>query len=73
MFTDIAFTFAPIMEKDDKHSFALIDVGGRQQAVIIFHNQKLCFVRDIMTASESFTDALMSGFNLCSDHAKIQT
>jgi len=70
MFTDIAFTFAPIMEKDDKHSFALIDVGGRQTGIYIFHNKKLCFVRDIMTASESFTDALMSGLNLSYDDAE---
>lgn len=70
MFTDTAFTFATVTEKDDKHSIALIDVGGRQTGIYIFYNQQLCFVRDIMTASESFTDALMSGLNLSYDDAE---
>ena len=70
LLTDIAFTFAPVMEKDDKNSVAVIDVGGRQSGIYIFYNRKLCFVRDIMTASESFTDALMSGMNLSYDDAE---
>jgi len=70
MFTDTAFTFAPVTEKDDKNSIAVIDVGGRQTGIYIFYNQQLCFVRDIMTASESFTDALMSGLNLSYNDAE---
>lgn len=70
MFTDVAFTFASVMEKDDNNSVAVIDVGGRQSGIYIFFNRKLCFVRDIMTASESFTDALMSGMNLSYDDAE---
>ncbi|MCX5809092.1 MAG: pilus assembly protein PilM [Proteobacteria bacterium] len=71
LLTDIAFTFARAVEKDDKkNSVAVIDVGGRQSGIYIFYNQKLCFVRDIMTASESFTDALMSEMNLSYDDAE---
>ena len=70
LLTDIAFTFASLVEKDDKHSVAVIDVGGRQSGIYIFYNRKLCFVRDIMTASESFTDALMSGMDLPYDDAE---
>lgn len=70
LLTDIAFTFARAVEKDDKNSVAIIDVGGRQSGIYIFYNQKLCFVRDIMTASESFTDVLMSEMDLSYDDAE---
>jgi len=70
LLTDVAFTFAPVVEKDDKNSVAVIDVGGRQSGIYIFDDRKLRFVREIMTASESFTDALMSGLNLSYDEAE---
>jgi len=52
---------------------AIVDIGGRQTGIYIFDGKKLHLVREIMTASESFTDVLISGFGLTSRKLKAYT
>lgn len=69
LLTDNAFTYVPVIG-DGAGSVAVIDIGGRQSGIYIFDDKKIKFIREIMTASESFTDALMSGLNLTYEEAE---
>jgi Tfp pilus assembly PilM family ATPase len=69
LFTDTAFIYASAVESAAEGSTVVIDVGGRQSGIYIYDDQKLKLVREINTASESFTDALMSGLNLSYENA----
>ncbi len=68
--SDIAFAYAPVVDKATDSSVAVIDIGGRQTSIYLYSGKKLMFARELMTASESFTDALMSGLNLSYDEAE---
>jgi Tfp pilus assembly PilM family ATPase len=70
LLTDLAFSFGPSVREDKGRSVAVIDIGGRQTGIYIFGDGKLKLAREIMTASESFTDALMSGLNLSYEEAE---
>ncbi len=70
LLTDAAFAYVPAVEEDEDNSVAVIDIGGRQSGIYVFDERKIRLVREIMTASESFTDALMSGLNLSYDDAE---
>lgn len=48
---------------------AVIDIGGRQTGIYIFDDKRFRFMREILTASESFIDALMSEFGLSYEDA----
>ena len=62
-FTDSGFIYAPVVDSDENSSCAVIDIGGRQTGISIIQKRKLRSIRELMTASESFSDAIMSGFN----------
>jgi len=64
LLTDMGFVYLPVVEEAIDGSVAIIDIGGRQTGIYIFDGKKLHLVREIMTASESFTDVLISGFGL---------
>jgi Tfp pilus assembly PilM family ATPase len=64
LLTDIGFVYLPVVEEAIDGSVAIVDIGGRQTGIYIFDGKKLHLVREIMTASESFTDVLISGFGL---------
>lgn len=68
--TDSGISCLPFIENKVPGSFAVIDIGGRRTGIYIFDDGHLKFMREIMTASESFTDALMSGFNLSYNEAE---
>lgn len=70
LLTDIAFAYVPVVHHVPDGSVAIIDIGGRQSSIYIFDGRKLMSAREIMTASESFTDALISGFSLSYDEAE---
>ena len=70
LITDVGFIYAPIVEDRHDGSVAVVDIGGRQTGIYIFNRKKLRFVREIMTASESFTDVLISGLGLNYDEAE---
>ncbi|HBE44212.1 MAG TPA: hypothetical protein DDW17_01855 [Deltaproteobacteria bacterium] len=69
LITDIAFTYFQVIEEEIKGSVALIDVGGRRTGIFIFDAKNLMFAREILTASESFTDSLMSATDYSYDNA----
>ncbi|MBP1731305.1 MAG: pilus assembly protein PilM [Deltaproteobacteria bacterium] len=64
LLTDMGFVYLPVVEEAIDGSVAIIDIGGRQTGIYIFDGKKLHLVREIMTAAESFTDVLISGFGL---------
>ena len=64
LLTDIGFVYLPVVEEAIDGSVAIVDIGGRQTGIYVFDGKKLHLVREIMTASESFTDVLISGFGL---------
>jgi len=69
-FTDTSFVYIPLVESEQDSSSAVIDIGGRQTGICIIQKTKLRFIRELMTASESFSDALMSGFNFSYNEAE---
>ncbi len=73
LLTDIGFVYLPVVEEAIDGSVAIVDVGGRQTGIYIFDGKKLHLVREIMTASESFTDVLISGFGLTYTEAEEYT
>jgi type IV pilus assembly protein PilM len=73
LLTDIGFVYLPVVEEAIDGSVAIIDIGGRQTGIYIFDGKKLHLVREIMTASESFTDVLISGFGLTYEEAESYT
>ena len=69
LLTDIGFVYLPVVEEAIDGSVAIVDIGGRQTGIYVFDGKKLHLVREIMTASESFTDVLISGFGLTYEEA----
>lgn len=70
MITDIAFAYINAIGENGDSSTAIIDVGGRRTGLYIANAKRLMFAREILTASESFSDALMSGPGLSYDQAE---
>jgi len=70
LITDIAFTYNQAINGEGKGSVAVIDVGGRRTGLYIYDAKNLMFAREILTASESFSDALMSGSGYSYDEAE---
>jgi Tfp pilus assembly PilM family ATPase len=68
--TDSGFLYLTLMPEKKEGAAAVVDIGGRQTGIYIFDNKRLCFIREILTASESFVDALMSEFDLSYDDAE---
>ena len=70
LITDIGFTYQPMVQETIEGSVAIVDIGGRQTGIYVFDNKKMRLIREIMTASESFTDVLISGFGLSTEEAE---
>lgn len=70
LITDIAFAYVNAIGETGDTSTAIIDVGGRRTGLYIANANRLMFAREILTASESFSDALMSGPGLSYDQAE---
>lgn len=70
LLTDNTFVYAPYLKDISPDLSVVIDMGGRLTGIYIVEGGKIMFVREIMTASESFTDALMSGFGLSYEEAE---
>ena len=70
LLTDTAFIYPFVVEEIPGGSVAVIDIGGKLTGIYIIYNRTLRFLREIMTASESFTDALMSGMGLNYEEAE---
>ncbi len=70
LLTDTVFAYVPFVEPVTGKSSVVIDIGGRQTGIHVFYDKKLRFVREILTASESFSDALLSGFRFNYDEAE---
>jgi Tfp pilus assembly PilM family ATPase len=68
--SDAGLACLPFVAQKVKESFAVVDIGGRQTGIFVFGGGKLKFLREIMTASESFSDALMSGRGLSYEEAE---
>ncbi len=68
--TDIAFAYVYALGEVGERSLAVVDVGGRRTGLYIASGRRLMFAREILTASESFSDALMSGPGLSFDEAE---
>ncbi|OPY79705.1 MAG: Competence protein A [Syntrophorhabdus sp. PtaU1.Bin058] len=68
--TDTAFAYINAIDENGDTSTAIIDVGGRRTGLYIANAKRLMFAREILTASESFSDALMSGPGLSYDQAE---
>ncbi|OPY78924.1 MAG: Competence protein A [Syntrophorhabdus sp. PtaU1.Bin153] len=67
--TDPGFLYRSAVSDRKEGPVAVIDIGGRQTGIYVFDNKKLLFVREILTAAESFVDALMGEFELSYDEA----
>ncbi len=70
LITDIAFAYVYALGEVGERSIAVVDIGGRQTGLYIANGRRLMFAREILTASESFSDALMSGPGLSYDEAE---
>lgn len=70
LITDIAFGYVYALGEVGERSVAVVDIGGRQTGLYIANGRHLMFAREILTASESFSDALMSGPGLSYDEAE---
>jgi Tfp pilus assembly PilM family ATPase len=70
LITDIAFAYINAIGENGDASTAVVDVGGRRTGLYIANAKRLMFAREILTASESFSDALMSGPGLSYDQAE---
>jgi hypothetical protein len=70
LITDTALLYPVMLEEVKEASVAVIDIGGRQTGIYMIAGKKLRFVREIMTASESFSDALISGFGFSYQEAE---
>jgi len=68
--TDSGILYLPITAEKKEGTVAVVDIGGRQSGIYIFDDKKLRFMREILTASESFIDALMSEFDISYDEAE---
>jgi type IV pilus assembly protein PilM len=68
--TDTGFLYLPISAEKKEGPVAVVDIGGRQTGIYISDDKKLRFVREILTASESFVDAIMSELDLSYDEAE---
>ncbi len=68
--TDSGILYLPIIAEKKEGTVAVVDIGGRQTGIYIFNDKRLRFMREILTASESFIDALMSEFDLSYDEAE---
>jgi Tfp pilus assembly PilM family ATPase len=62
--TDPAFLYILISQEKREEAFAFVDIGGKQTGIYIFADRKLRFVREILTATESFVDVLMNELNI---------
>ncbi|MHB8109376.1 MAG: pilus assembly protein PilM [Syntrophorhabdaceae bacterium] len=70
LITDIAFAYIYALGEIGERSVAVIDIGGKRTGLYIASGKKLMFGREILTASESFSDALMSGPGMSFDEAE---
>ncbi len=70
LITDIAFAYIYALGEIGERSVAVIDIGGKRTGLYIANGRRLMFAREILTASESFSDALMSGPGLSFDEAE---
>jgi len=72
LITDASSAYAQIVSRIffQKGSFAILDIGGRLTGLYIFKKGRLSFIREILTAGESFTDALISGLGLTFEEAE---
>jgi Tfp pilus assembly PilM family ATPase len=61
LFTDIAFGYIYALGEVGDRSIAVIDIGGKRTGLYIARARKLMLAREVLTASESFSDALVSG------------
>jgi hypothetical protein len=68
--TDSGILYLPITAEKKEGTVAVVDIGGRQSGIYIFDDKKLRLMREILTASESFIDALMGEFDLSYDDAE---
>lgn len=70
LLTDPSFVYAPYMNDITPEVSLVIDIGGRITGIYVLENGKGMFFREILTASESFTDALMSGLGYSYEEAE---
>jgi Tfp pilus assembly PilM family ATPase len=70
LFTDIAFGYVYALGEVGDRSVAVIDIGGKRTGLYIARARRLMLAREVLTASESFSDALMSGTGLAFDQAE---
>ena len=68
--TDSGILYLPIAAEKKEGPIAVVDIGGKQTGIYIFDDKRLRFIREILTASESFIDAIMSEFDLSYDEAE---
>lgn len=71
LFTDVAIVYTSIArELRHREGFSILDIGGRQTGLYIFREGRLWLVREILTAGESFTDALIVAMGLTFEGAE---
>ena len=70
LITDIAFGYVHALGNVGDRSTAVIDIGGKRTGLYIANAKQLMFTREILTASESFSDALMSASALSFEQAE---
>lgn len=70
LITDTSLAYAPYLREITQDLVAVLDVGGRLTGIYLVERGKTVFVREVMTASESFSDALISGFGLSYEEAE---
>ena len=61
LLTDVAFGYVYALGEVGDRSIAVIDIGGKRTGLYIARGRRLVLAREVLTASESFSDALMGG------------
>jgi Tfp pilus assembly PilM family ATPase len=70
LLTDVAFGYVYALGEVGDRSIAVIDIGGKRTGLYIARGRRLVLAREVLTASESFSDVLMSGPGLTFDQAE---
>jgi Tfp pilus assembly PilM family ATPase len=70
LLTDVAFGYVYALGEVGDRSIAVIDIGGKRTGLYIARARRLMLAREVLTASESFSDVLMSGPGLTFDQAE---
>lgn len=70
LLTDVAFCYEPMIDYALDGSVAVVDIGGTQTGIYIIDSGRLLLIREVMTACETFRDAVVGDMALSPNEAE---